>query len=114
MKNTIKAVALGIHNLIKNRRGHSFYQHSEGDLHTYDDADRQMLANLEIFDERAHPLTVSPWQPLSATPPLPLGPHIYTSIFPYCSILSSPFPPHIPPRLSLSVPILFPRLSAMF
>lgn len=58
MKNTIKAVALGIYNLIKNRRGRSFYQESSGMRYGLDESDQQMLANLEVFDEMAHPLTV--------------------------------------------------------
>lgn len=95
MKNTIKAVALGIHNLIKNRRGYSFYHQSEGDLHMYDDADRQMLANLEIFDERAHPLTVSP----CSSP---------NSVSPFLQILS----PH--PLQTLSFADLFIGVSLIF
>lgn len=59
MKNTIKAVALGIYNLIKNRRGRSFYQEPSSMPYGLDESDQQMLANLQIFDEMAHPLTVS-------------------------------------------------------
>ena len=51
MKNTIKAVALAIYVLIKNRKSHL----SNGIV---DESDEEMQKHLEIFDEKLHPLTV--------------------------------------------------------
>lgn len=59
MKNTIKAVSLAIYFLIKNRKGRGINsQASHLSSAGFDEYDQQMLQNLEIFDEMAHPLTV--------------------------------------------------------
>ncbi|XP_067931494.1 cyclin-Y-like isoform X2 [Watersipora subatra] len=60
MKSTIKAVSLAIYFLIKNRKGRGLQsQTSQLSSTSFDEYDQQMLQNLEIFDEMAHPLTES-------------------------------------------------------